>query len=319
MPYDIVETFQRCPSVAAYMTRAILPSPGLRKGGVFPRIKEGWNAIRIDRQHLRSFIEITGLSYGRGISVLHAPEAAAASLLYPHVFGFPLQMALLTHKAFPLPVWGTLQTRNHMLLHRQYSEFEVLNLETRVAGHRILAKGLEVDLYSILNALGEPVWEGLATFYFRGNYGPAQEGSPLAQPLMGDWPVLSCWHMPRGAGWRFAGLTGDYNGIHWQNWYARRLGFKASLNHPQLVIGQCLSRLPMTGGPGQRLDVWLKGPVYYDTDVCMRASADAEDRRFALSMEGKKLPSIIGRLRASAPGDRLLDAQDMPLPLNERI
>lgn len=72
----------------------------------------------------------------------------------------------------------------------------------------------------------------------------------------------------------------------------------------------------MPGGPGQRLDVWLKGPVYYDTDVCLRASADAENRWFALSMDGKKLPSLVGRWRAASPGERLIDDADAPLPLN---
>ena len=215
MPYNIVETFQDRPSVARYMARAFLPSAGLREGGELPRIRECWNTIRIDRRHLRTFIEMTGLPAGGGISLLQSPDAAA-SLLYPHVFGFPLQMALLTHRDFPLPIWGVLQIRNHMLLHRPFSEYEALNLETRAAGQRILAKGLEVDLHSTLSALGERVWEGLTTFYYRGHFGPGQESSPLAKPLPGDWPVLSCWRMPRGTGWRFAGLTGDYNGIHWQ-------------------------------------------------------------------------------------------------------
>ena len=145
MEYDIVETYQRRPSAAAYMARVFLPSPGLRPDTPFPRIKARWNSIRIDRQHLLSFVEMTGLPKGRGISLLHSPDTAATSLLYPHVVGFPLHMALLTHRAFPLPVWRMLQTRNHMLLHRPYSEHEMLNLETRVAGQRILAKGLEVN------------------------------------------------------------------------------------------------------------------------------------------------------------------------------
>ena len=315
MQHGIVETYQRRPSATHYMARAILPSPGLREGGTLPRIKVRWKTIHIDRHHLRSFIEMTGLSCVRGLSLLHAPETPAASLLYPHVFGFPLQMALLTHRAFPLPAWRALQTRNHMLLHRHYSEFEVLNLETRVAGQRILAKGLEVDLHSTLRALGEPVWEGLVTYYFRGKYGSEQEASALARPSKADWPVLCNWRVPRVTGWRFAGLTGDYNGIHWLNWYARLHDFKAALHHPQLVIGQCLARLSNNASSGQRMDIWLKGPVYYDTVVQMQASAAADDRWFALSMKGKIFPSIVGRWSAAEPGSRLVDDRDIPLPL----
>ena len=296
MKHDIIEGFQNRPSVAAYMVRAFIPSFGLRKNGEFPRIIERWDKIRINSHHLQSFVELTGLSLGDRIS-----------LLYPHVFGFPLQMALLTHRAFPLPIWRALQIRNHLLLHRPFSENEILDLETRVAGHRILAKGVEVDLYTTLSSAGEWVWEGLNTFYFRGHYGPAQEASPLAQSLSCAWSELTSWHMPSGVGWRFAGLTGDYNGIHWQNWYAKFFGFKSALNHPQLVLGQCISRLPSPASTCQRLDVWLKGPVYYDTDVRLSVAASPEGNWFNLSMDGKALPSIVGRWFAESPGSRLID------------
>ncbi len=312
--HDVIEEFESRPSVAAYMVRAFLPSPGLREDGAFPRIVERWQKLRIDTDHLQSFISMTGLPAGAGMSLLHSP---AASLLYPHVFGFPLQMALLTHRVFPLPIWGVLQTRNHMLLHRPFSEHEVLNLETGVAGQRILAKGIEVDLYSTLSALGERVWDGLTTFYYRGHYGPEQTASPLAKPLSGEWPETFRWCMPGGVGWRFAGLTGDYNGIHWQNWYARLLGFKASLNHPQLVIGQCLARLSVPASPCQRLDVWLKGPVYYDTDVRLREFRQPKKHWFDLSMDEKELPSIVGRWSAASPESRLIDDKDLPLSLEE--
>jgi hypothetical protein len=117
--HDIIEEFERRPFVAAYRARAFLPSTGLREGGAFPRIVERWQKLRIDAHHLRSFISMTGLPVSAGISLLHSP---AAALLYPQVFGFPLHMALLAHRAFPLPIWGTLQIRNHMLLHRPFSE-----------------------------------------------------------------------------------------------------------------------------------------------------------------------------------------------------
>lgn len=300
------------------MLRAMLPSPGLPEGGAFPQIVEQWRAIRIDRRHLRSFVETTGLPAGKGISLLHAPAAAAASILYPHVFGFPLQMALLTHRAAPLPVWGVLQVRNHFLLHRRYSEHELLELVTRVAGQRVLPKGVEVDLYSILSARNECVWEGLTTFYYRGRYGPGQAASPLAKPRSGTWPEVDRWRMPPYGSWRFAGLTGDYNGIHWWNWWARRMGFKAAFYQSQRAVGHSLVRLTVPASGRQRLDVWLKGPVYHHSVVRLEGSAGPNKRWFALSMEGSMRPSIVGRWSAAAPGSRLIDEQDVPLPLEDR-
>lgn len=311
-PTDIIEEFHHRPSVAAYMTRALLPSPGFRAGGPFPRIVERWSNIRIDGRHLRAFLEMTGLPAGDGTSKLASWPGPAAALLYPHVFGFPLIMSLVTHRVFPFPIWGALQIRNHFLLHRPYSEHEVLDMVIRTAGQRILPKGMDVDLHTTLSASGELVWEGLTTFYYRGNYGREQTASPLARSLSGDRPEVTRWSMPSNVYWRFAGLTGDYNGIHWWNWWARRLGFKSALYHSQLVVGQCLARLASPAGNEQRLDIWLKGQVYHHASVRLEATGGSEARWFTLIMDGNKLPSMIGRWSDAAPGSRLLDDQNMP-------
>ena len=62
-------------------------------------------------------------------------------------------------------------------------------------------------------------------------------------------------------------------------------------------------------GQAQRLDVWLKGPVYYDQDVSMRGSVDKGE--FSLFAGGAERPSIIGRIRPLLPGEslRLKDKQ----------
>jgi hypothetical protein len=71
--YDVIEEFESRPAVVAYMTRAFLPSPGLQEGGALPRIAERWQKLRIDTHHLQSFISMTGLPAGTGISLLHSP------------------------------------------------------------------------------------------------------------------------------------------------------------------------------------------------------------------------------------------------------
>lgn len=313
----VVKEHHRRPAATVYMMAAILPKTGLRAEVTFPRIVERWRGIRIDRGHLHSFLEMTGLSSGEGITKLGPGPGATAALLYPHVFGFPLFMALVTNSAFPLSLWRALQIRNHFLLIRPYSEHEALDLAIGVGEQRILAKGVEVDLHATLFARGERVWEGLTTFYYRGNHGQEQTASPVAKPIQGEWPETSRWSMPsqRGIGWRFAGLTGDYNGIHWWNGWARLMGFKTALYHPQLVVGQSLGHLTPPHGSTMRLDVWLKGPVYHHSDVRLMASGDPNMRWFSLSMAGKSRPSIVGRWTAADAGARLVDDRGMPLPL----
>jgi hypothetical protein len=234
-------------------------------------------------------------------------------MLFPHVFGFPAQMAILTHPLFPVPIWGALQIRNHLLQHRPIAAHEVLDLETRVADGRFLDKGAEVDLYSTVRSGVDVVWESLNTFYYRGRSGPPGAASPLARSPEEAGAVCARWRMPSGTGRRFAGLTGDYNRIHLWSWYARLLGFKGALLHPQLALGHCLAHLPCREDPpGQRLDAWLKGPVYYGSSVALRAAVSESDSTFSLLADEDERPRIVGRwsrANASRLGVRM---QELP-------
>lgn len=295
--------FDRRPSTLAYMLRGCHRAPGLPSAGGFPAVRVSWRRHRIAPRHLAAFLQLTGLSADRGLP-----------LLYPHVFGFPLQMVILTHRVFPLPLWRALQIRNHLLQHRPIAADAVLDLEARVAGQRILERGAEVDLHTAVRSEKELLWEGLTTFYYRGRFGEAGVASPLARaPDAGD-EVVARWHTSSGAGWRFGRLTGDYNGIHWSRWYARMFGFRRAFHHPQLVLGQCMARLPSYDSePARRLDAWLKGPVYYDSDVRLRATTHRDGVTFALNVDDEERPAILGRCRSVSRQSRLLDAQDAPV------
>lgn len=298
--------FRRRPSVLAYMVRALYPSPGLRKTGGFPPLRARWLGLSIDRKHLDACMELTGLRAEDGLPIL-----------YPHIFGFPVLMAILTHPAFPLPIWNALQVRNHLLQHRRMSADVRYDLETRVAGQRVLEKGAEVDLHTLLRDGSELVWESLNTFYFRGRHGEPTARSPLASSPKVEGPASLRWHMPAGVGLRFGGLTGDYNGIHYARWYARRLGFPGPFHHPQLVLGQTLARLPPHVADAQRLDVWLKGPVFYGIDVEVRTESDPTGRSFAIAEVGAERPAIVGRWSRVPPKSRVVDERDQPVATSE--
>ena len=301
----VLETvFLKRPSTIAYMTRAFVPSPGLKGTRRFPPIRMVWKNARVGRQELSSFLRLTGLRLGQGMP-----------LLFPHVFGFRLQMALLTHPAFPMPIWGALQIRNHLLQHRPIFADDSLELETRVAGQRILEKGAEVDLYTAVRSEDELAWESLTTFYYRGRFGEQGAPSPLARPPETTGEEIARWRTTGGSGWRFGGLTGDFNGIHWSSWYARAFGFRRAFHHPQRVLGECLARLQAIGtAPTQRLDAWLKGPVYYDSEVALRTATGPGGMVFALSQDGEDRPAIIARWSAANADNRLLDENDVPVP-----
>jgi hypothetical protein len=271
----ILEQHHRPPFAGAFMARAFVPSPGLAQGGSLPRIMQRWTGLRIEPAQVAAFRAATAVPNGEAISVL-----------YPHVLGFRLQMALLTHPAFPLPIWRALQIRNRLVRLRDIRCGEVLDLETQTGAHRWVAKGVEIDLHSRLSRGSDCVWHSEVTYFYRGRFGDGvAEVPPPPAPELSGAPVVAQFQMPAGDGWRFGQLAGDYNGIHWWPWYARRFGFAAAFLHPQRVAGLCLAHLPRRDSAAQTLELWIKGPVFYGAQVALRAEQRGDAHRFGLSIE----------------------------------
>jgi len=282
---EILEHHDRAPYATAFMARALLPSPGLPKDGSIPRIVQRWTGLRIDPDHLARFRAATGLGDEGGVSVL-----------YPHVLGFRLQMALLTHPAFPLPIWNALQIRNRLVRHRNLNLGESLELETRTGGYRLVDKGIEVDLASRLSRGSDCLWESEVTYFYRGRLGADGTQAPRAAPPdLSRASVIDVFQMPRSGGWRFGGLTGDYNGIHYWPWYARRLGFHTAFLHPQRVAGMCMTRLRGPESSAQSLQLWIKGPVFYGAKVVLNAAKIDLGVGFGLSLDGDHRVALMGR------------------------
>jgi hypothetical protein len=287
--------FDQRPSVLAYHLRALYPGL-LRRPPPFPRLRARWKASRADPARLERFLEATGLGTEGGLPAL-----------YPQVITFPLQMVILTHRSFPLPIWKVLQIRNSLLLHRAIPVDAALDAEAAVVGQRVLEKGIELDLHVGVRSGEALVWEGLTTYFYRGRFGQAEPGAPLltAPALAGS--EVARWRTDPGGGLRFSGLSGDYNGIHFWSAYARRFGFQGAIHHPHQLIGQCLARLPEPAWSRQRLDLWLKGPVYYGDEVGLAAREGQAGVDFTLTVAGSGRPALLARRSEVEPGSRLLD------------
>jgi hypothetical protein len=286
-------TYERRPSAVAYMLRGA--TPAAHRAQSRPLLVVRWRDHRVDPNELAAFLRVTGL-----------PGSSRLPLLYPHVFGFRLSMAVLTHPAFPVPIWGVVQTRNHLLSHRAIDVDEVLDFETRVSERRVLEKGQELDLHTRVRVGSEFAWESLVTFFARGRFGAPTGASPLAQSPSDFGTPTASWKMSNDAHFQFGHFTGDYNGIHLWDWYARRFGFRGALYHPARVLGQCLARLPTPSGGGpQRLDAWLKGPVLHGAEVGLRHAESGDATTFAL-FAGAERPSIVGRFGPVPARSRLV-------------
>jgi len=280
--------FDERPSALAYMVRAVVPVR--RPAGFAPAIEARWRAQRVDARELERFVRMTGGRPGRTLP-----------LLYPHTVGFRLSMAMLTHPRFPVPIWNVLQTRNHVLSYRPIPISARLDYAARVRDSRVLERGAELDLETTVQVDGVLAWESLVTFYVRGRFGEPQQASPLARaPRPDGLPSVAEWTMEDRGHLQFGRLTGDYNGIHLWDVYARRFGFQRALYHPPRVLGLCLAHLPQIDPEAPlRLDAWLKGPVPHGAAVRLHAGPEDSRTVFALYAEEAR-PSILGRLGAVA-------------------
>jgi hypothetical protein len=291
------KVYKEAPSAPAYMLNAFRPSPGWKSARGCPDLRLTWRGYRMEPADLGTLRSICGFA--------DAGLPGRLCLLYPQVTGFRLIMALLTHPAWPLPIWGALQVRNRLRLREPLATGEDYELEVHASGWRVLAKGVEIDIHATLSKEGACRWESVVTFYNRGRYGdPAESGAELgaapSSPVLPDGLETASWNVGSDQRWRYATLTGDYNGLHQWDGYARRMGFPAAFPHPQRVLGQCLARLPEPGPAPLDLDFWIKGPVFFGRDVTMRhRPCAASGREFGLWLAGETRPALVGRLRTA--------------------
>ena len=279
--------FSSRPNAWRYMALALCPSPGLHAG--VPDIQARWDGWRASARDVADFTALCGLP----------PAGEAMPSLLPHATAFRLQMAMLTHPSFPVPIWRVLQVRNRLRQVAPAMPQAALDFGSRIAAHRVLEKGAEFDLHTRITSGGELVAESLNSFYVRGRFAaPAPLAPPAESPAPGD-TALAQWEMPPGGGLRFGRLTGDYNGIHLWDPYARMFGFRKAFFHPLRVVAQALAHSAAQPPLPWQLDVWLKGPVLHGSRVELRKREEAAGTVLSLAVRHDPRPAIVMRL---APG-----------------
>lgn len=270
------------PSALAFLTNALCPSRGFVPGGLLPDIQARWPGYRASLRDRADFISLSGLPAGEWLSIL-----------YPHSVSFPLLMAVLSHPAFPLPIWNVLQVRNRLIQHEPIAADALLDFTVRTGAKRVLEKGVEMDLMVSAETGGRVVWEGVTSFYARGRFGQAQ-AEAAASPGVAATTAIE-WQMPAHGRWRYGRLSGDFNPLHISTWYAHRFGFARAFAHPQRAIGQCLGHLGAAHQAPMQLDIWIKGPVFYGAHVSLRSDSRPAEQLFALHVDQDERPAIVGR------------------------
>lgn len=247
-----VETLTSAPGLGPIFARSALGAAGVgakKKGSTVPDRSLRLAGQAVDREHLHAYQRICGFNVDDTL-----PHT------YPHILGFPLQMALLSKPDFPVPLVGLVHLENAITVHRRLTADDVLDVTVsaeRLAPH---PKGKTVDVLTVAEVGGEVVWEGRSTYLARGKGDADAERGEAPPPIPTGHPA-AVWSLPKDFGRQYAAVSGDVNPIHMSWVTAKAMGFASAIAHGMWTYARCLGALgPRTSGPSSS-HVWFKKPV----------------------------------------------------------
>lgn len=252
-----------------------------------PEITATWKNVGINRKHLKGFSKIC-----------QTDDSNFIPSTYPLTLVCPLNLRILAEKKAPLSLFQALNTRCKIIQHREVKISEIMDIQSRLVKWRVLEKGLEVDLCSVIHIGNEIVWENTSTFYYRGRFGkPDTDFKPSKFGTLSDAKQIAEWFLPSGTGFKFAKISGDTNPLHFMPRYSRRFGYKSDFAQPFHIIASSLKHLPEPEkGQPFCLEAEIKGPVYYNSGIVLKNTASTEYNRFDLYCQDNPRPCLSGRL-----------------------
>ncbi|HPJ34559.1 MAG TPA: MaoC/PaaZ C-terminal domain-containing protein [Spirochaetota bacterium] len=291
--------YDRIPGVFSSCMKIIfLRRSGVQPGSELPRIKVSIDNVTIDENHLKEYMELCGLR-----------NDGTLPILYPHVFTAPLQMAVVSHKNFPVSCLGILHYRNHIISHRAINADEKLSIKIELVESRIVKQGAEFDYTIQVRSEGEMVWESITTYLKKGKFGAEYHPSPngnliQAEPEMERYAEF---FIPGDIGNRYARICSDYNPIHLSKTVARLFGYKKKVAHAMWAAACSIGRLPGINLDNPvRVDLAFKGPLFTGSKSYITAFDGGDYSRFDYYCGDNPRAVINGKISAVEKGYRLI-------------
>ncbi len=282
------------PSVGSAYRRALfLRKPGLGAGETIPPIEAEIEKIRIDRDDLERYRRFCGFV-----------DTGAVPITYPQLLANALHGHMIGVPQFPLKPVGLIHVRNVIVQHRALLPDETLALSARIAGHRDVPQGVEVDFHADIAVAGEVAWRCTSTALIR--QGNEERGERRSHEVMpGDEPKRTrsaIWSLPANLGRAYAAVSGDYNPIHLWALTAKLFGFRRPIMHGAWSLARSLAELDRElPSHAVRVEAAFKRPIFLPGTVLFSSGAEPEGIAFALRSADGREPYLIGRAVAAEP------------------
>jgi hypothetical protein len=271
---------------------ALLPFLGGR-GREIPELQLTLPGVAVDPNRLAAYDHVCGLSLRETL-----PGT------YPHVLAFPLHLALMADRSFPLAAVGLVHVANRITLRRPISVEEQLDLRVYATPLRPHPRGRVFSLVSQARVAGELVWEDESTMLCRGGgVGDTQSGKSAS--ALRELPAGAHWRLPGDLGRRYAAVSGDRNPIHMHALSAKALGFPRAIAHGMWTKARSLAALEALLPDAYSVQVRFRRPIELPAKVTFASATDGAAIDFAVRDAERDTPHLEGRVEPvdAAEGD----------------
>jgi acyl dehydratase len=273
------------PNLAALYAKAAVTARG--RGGDLPQDHLARHGVTADPAHLAAYTRACRL-----------PLNDVLPATYPHMLTFPLQMALMSDRSFPLALPGLVHVRNRIDVVRPIDAGEALDLEVWAENFAFHRSGAAVDLRATASVGGAEVWRSTSTYLARGAKAPGGAPEAEIEVSVGDLErVAATWRVPDDAGRRYAKVSGDVNPIHLSGLTAKAFGFKRAIAHGMWVKARVLGALSGRLPDALRIDVSFRKPLFLPSTVTLSTAQADGGWDVAVRNAASGIEHVVGTIR----------------------
>jgi len=270
-------------------------------GGEIPELEFVLARVTVDPERLAAYNRVCGFS----------PRDTLPPT-YPHVFAFPLALALMTDPRFPFPAIGLVHIANQITQHRPIGVNEQLTFKVWATPVEPHPRGEQFSVRSEARVGDELVWEESSTNLRRGSGsgGGSGEGSESGSGSASrsgsasdaeaasaeQLPATATWTLPGDLGRRYASVSGDMNPIHMHPLSARLFGFRSAIAHGMWTKARCLAALEPGLPEKFAVEVAFRRPILLPATVQFSERAQDGGVQFGVRDATKATPHLDGQL-----------------------